>query len=138
MLLTFWCCIAAKRTFTSVVDSLQSVTKDFLLVHHVFDKVRIFKDDHGAYKDLVARASNLRGAKIIIVSATDCIGTDTYNEALSARRSQKIKTDLAKHGGNEIILIPVGEKQLVMECSDSDKDKNKQVQNRYSYVFIIQ
>ena len=129
---------AAKRTFTSVVDSLQSVTKDFLLVHHMFDKVRIFKDDHGAYKDLVARVSNLRGAKIVIVSATDCIGTDKYNEALSARRSQKIKKDLAKHGGNEIVLIPVGEKQLVMECSDSDKDKNKQVQNRYSYVFIIQ
>ena len=128
----------AKRTFISVVDSLQSVTEDFLLVHHVFDKVRIYKDDHGAYKDLVARVSNLRGAKIVIVSATDCIGTDKYNEALSARRSQKIKTDLAKHGGNEIILIPVGEKQLVMECSDSDKDKNKQVQNRYSYVFIIQ
>ena len=129
---------AAKRTFTSVVDSLQSVTKDFLLVHHMFDKVRIFKDDHGAYKDLVARVSNLRGAKIVIVSATDCIGTDKYNEALSARRSQKIKKDLAKHGGNEIVLIPVGEKQLVMECLDSDKDKNKQVQNRYSYVFIIQ
>ena len=129
---------AAKRTFTSVVDSLQSVTKDFLLVHHMFDKVRIFKDDHGAYKDLVARVSNLRGAKIVIVSATDCIGTDKYNEALSASRSQKIKTDLAKYGGNEIVLIPVGEKQLVMECSDSDKDKNKQVQNRYSYVFIIQ
>jgi outer membrane protein OmpA-like peptidoglycan-associated protein len=127
-----------KRTFISVVDSLQSVTKDFLLVHHVFDKVRIFKDDHGAYKDVVKRVSNLHGAKIVIVSATDCIGTDTYNEALSARRSKKIKTDLAKYGGNEIILIPVGEKQLVMECSDSDKDKNKQVQNRYSYVFIIQ
>ena len=128
---------AAKRTFISVVDSLQTVTKDFLLVHHEFDKVRIFKEDHEAYKDLVERVRKLRGVKIIIVSATDCLGTDAYNEALSERRSHKIKTDLSKKGRNEIISIPVGEKQLVMECSDADKDKKKQVENRYSYIFII-
>ena len=128
---------AAKRTFISVVDSLQTVTKDFLLVHHEFDKVRIFKEDHEAYKDLVERVRKLRGVKIIIVSATDCLGTDAYNEALSERRSHKIKVDLSKKGRNEIILIPVGEKQLVMECSDADKDKKKQVENRYSYIFII-
>jgi outer membrane protein OmpA-like peptidoglycan-associated protein len=128
---------AAKRTFISVVDSLQTVTKDFLLVHHEFDKVRIYKEDHEAYKDLVERVRKLRGVKIIIVSATDCLGTDAYNEALSERRSHKIKIDLSKKRGNEIISIPVGEKQLVMECSDADKDKKKQVENRYSYVFII-
>ncbi len=128
---------AAKRTFLSVVDSLQTVSKDFLLVHHEFDKVRIFKEDHEAYKDLVERVRKLRGVKIIIVSATDCLGTDAYNEALSERRSHKIKIDLSKKGRNEIISIPVGEKQLVMECSDADKDKNKQVENRYSYIFII-
>ena len=128
---------AAKRTFISVVDSLQTVTKDFLLVHHEFDKVRIFKEDHEAYKDLVERVRKLRGVKIIIVSATDCLGTDAYNEALSERRSHKIKIDLSKKGRNEIISIPVGEKQLVMECSDADKDKKKQVENRYSYIFII-
>jgi outer membrane protein OmpA-like peptidoglycan-associated protein len=99
--------------------------------------VKIFKEDHEAYKDLVDRVRKLRGVKIIIVSATDCLGTDEYNEALSARRSHKIKIDLSKKRGNEIISIPVGEKQLVMECSDADKDKKKQVENRYSYVFII-
>lgn len=126
-----------KRTFISVVDSLQTVTKDFLLVHHEFDKVKIFKEDHEAYRDLVYRVRKLRDVKIIIVSATDCLGTDEYNEALSARRSHKIKIDLSRKRGNEIISIPVGEKQLIMECSDADKDKKKQVENRYSYVFII-
>jgi outer membrane protein OmpA-like peptidoglycan-associated protein len=129
--------IVAKRTFISVVDSLQSVTKDYLLVHHEFDKVKIYKEDHDAYRDLVDRVRKLRGVKIVIVSATDCLGTDAYNEALSARRSHKIKVDLSRKGGNEIISIPVGEKQLVMECSATDKDKKKQVENRYSYVFII-
>ena len=99
--------------------------------------MRIFKEDHEAYKDLVERVRKLRGVKIIIVSATDCLGTDAYNEALSERRSHKIKIDLSKKGRNEIISIPVGEKQLVMECSDADKDKKKQVENRYSYIFII-
>jgi outer membrane protein OmpA-like peptidoglycan-associated protein len=129
--------IVAKRTFISVVDSLQSVTKDYLLVHHEFDKVKIYKEDHDAYRDLVDRVRKLRGVKIVIVSATDCLGTDAYNEALSARRSHKIKVDLSRKGGNEIISIPVGERQLVMECSATDKDKKKQVENRYSYVFII-
>ena len=73
----------------------------------------------------------------MVVSATDSFGTDSYNDALSSRRNQKIKKDLAKYGGNQFILIPVGEKQLVMDCSSTDKDKNKQVENRYSYVFII-
>ena len=35
------------------------------------------------------------------------------------------------------LLMPVGEKQLIMGCSESDKDKNKQLENRYSYVFVI-
>jgi outer membrane protein OmpA-like peptidoglycan-associated protein len=107
------------------------------VVHHEFDKVKIYKEDHEAYRDLVDRVRKLRGVKIVIVSATDCLGTDAYNEALSARRSHKIKVDLSRKGGNEIISIPVGEKQLVMECSATDKDKKKQVENRYSYVFII-
>jgi outer membrane protein OmpA-like peptidoglycan-associated protein len=121
----------------SVVDSLQTVTKDFLLVHHEFNRVRIFKEDHKAYRDLVDRVRKLRGVKIIIVSATDCLGTDAYNEALSARRSHKIEIDLSRKRGNEITSIPVGERQLVMECSDANKDKNKQLENRYSYIFII-
>jgi hypothetical protein len=56
---------------------------------------------------------------------------------LSSRRTQKIKKDLAKYGGNNFVLMPVGEKQLIMGCSESDKDKNKQLENRYSYVFVI-
>ena len=50
---------------------------------------------------------------------------------------EKIKKDLSKYGGNNFVLMPVGEKQLIMGCSESDKDKNKQLENRYSYVFVI-
>lgn len=125
------------RTFTSVIDSLKSVTNDYILVHHDFDKVNIVKQDKKIYNDLQDRLQDLRGVTIVVVSATDCIGTDSYNEALSSRRTQKIKKDLAKYGGNQFVLMPIGEKQLVMDCSELDKDKNKQVENRYSYVFVI-
>jgi outer membrane protein OmpA-like peptidoglycan-associated protein len=125
------------RTFTSVIDSLKSVTKDYIMVHHDFDKVNIVKQDKKIYNELQDRLQDLRGVTIVVVSATDCIGTDSYNEALSGRRTQKIKKDLAKYGGNQFVLMPVGEKQLVMDCSELDKDKNKQVENRYSYVFVI-
>lgn len=125
------------RTFTSVIDSLKSVTKDYIMVHHDFDKVNIFKQDKRIYNELQDRFQDLRGVTVVVVSATDCIGTDSYNEALSSRRTQKIKKDLAKYGGNQFVLMPIGEKQLVMDCSELDKDKNKQVENRYSYVFVI-
>jgi outer membrane protein OmpA-like peptidoglycan-associated protein len=125
------------RTFTSVIDSLKSVTKDYIMVHHDFDKVNIFKQDKRIYNELQDRFQDLRGVTVVVVSATDCIGTDSYNEALSSRRTQKIKKDLAKYGGNQFLLMPIGEKQLVMDCSELDKDKNKQVENRYSYVFVI-
>ena len=129
--------VSTKRTFASVVDSLKSVTKDFIMVHHDFDKVNIVKQDKRIYNELQDRLQDLRGVTIVVVSATDCIGTDSYNEALSSRRTQKIKKDLAKYGGNQFVLMPIGEKQLVMDCSELDKDKNKQVENRYSYVFVI-
>jgi outer membrane protein OmpA-like peptidoglycan-associated protein len=129
--------VSVKRTFASVIDSLKSVTKDFIMVHHDFDKVNIVKQDKKIYNVLQDRLQDLRGVTIVVVSATDCIGSDDYNEALSSRRTQKIKKDLAKYGGNDFVLMPVGEKQLIMGCSESDKDKNKQVENRYSYVFVI-
>ena len=129
--------VSTKRTFASVVDSLMSVTKDYILVHHEFDKVNIVKQDKKLYNELQDRLQDLRGVTIVVVSATDCIGSDNYNEALSSRRTQKIKKDLSKYGGNNFVLMPVGEKQLIMGCSESDKDKNKQLENRYSYVFVI-
>ncbi len=129
--------LSTKRTFASVVDSLKSVTKDFIMVHHDFDKVNIVKQDKKIYNELQNRLQDLRGVTIVVVSATDCIGSDDYNEALSSRRTQKIKKDLSKYGGNNFVLMPVGEKQLIMGCAESDKDKNKQLENRYSYVFVI-
>ena len=129
--------VSTKRTFGSVVDSLKSVTKDFIMVHHDFDKVNIVKQDKKLYNELQDRLQDLRGVTIVVVSATDCIGSDDYNEALSSRRTQKIKKDLSKYGGNNFVLMPVGEKQLIMGCAESDKDKNKQLENRYSYVFVI-
>jgi outer membrane protein OmpA-like peptidoglycan-associated protein len=129
--------VSVKRTFASVIDSLKSVTTDFIMVHHDFDKVNIVKQDKKIYNVLQDRLQDLRGVTIVVVSATDCIGSDDYNEALSSRRTQKIKKDLAKYGGNDFVLMPVGEKQLIMGCSESDKDKNNQVENRYSYVFVI-
>jgi outer membrane protein OmpA-like peptidoglycan-associated protein len=129
--------VSTKRTFASVVDSLMSVTKDYILVHHEFDKVNIVKQDKKLYNELQDRLQDLRGVTIVVVSATDCFGTDAYNEILSSRRTEKIKKDLSKYGGNNFVLMPVGEKQLIMGCSESDKDKNKQLENRYSYVFVI-
>ena len=65
------------RTFTSVIDSLKSVTKDYILVHHDFDKVNIVKQNKKIYNELQDRLKDLRGVTIVVVSATDCFGTDS-------------------------------------------------------------
>ena len=120
--------ISKSRSFNSFKSSINAPEQIFSCVGFVL----CLKT-----KDLQDRLQDLRGVTIVVVSATDCIGSDNYNEALSSRRTQKIKKDLAKYGGNNFVLMPVGEKQLIMGCLESDKDKNKQVENRYSYVFVI-
>lgn len=119
------------------IDSLQTLTRDFVVLHHPFDKMTIIEKDLPAYYKLIQRVKLMQNKRIVIVSATDCNGSDVYNEDLSNRRANRIFKTLSKLGNNEVIINHVGERELLTNCDEQQRDPLKQVENRYSYIFII-
>jgi outer membrane protein OmpA-like peptidoglycan-associated protein/tetratricopeptide (TPR) repeat protein len=125
-----------KITFNNLVDSLKAVIKDYVVLHHDFDKVTLEKSHVKEYKQLLASIRKTKGARIVVVSAADCKGTDEYNEKLSARRASYIsKQVIAASKKNEVIAMHVGERILAEPCEEN-ANKDKQLENRYTYVFI--
>jgi outer membrane protein OmpA-like peptidoglycan-associated protein len=73
----------------------------------------------------------------VIVSATDCNGTEQYNEGLSQRRAKRIYNKINGLSSNKVVIKNVGERELLKACDDVQKSIEEQVINRYSFVFII-
>jgi hypothetical protein len=110
---------AMGRYFARTVDSLMKLTKDYVALHHPFNQVYVVQKDLNEYYKLIERVKRMRGKRIVIVSASDC------NKTLSALSS------------NNIIIKNVGEKELLKDCNDIANTKEDQLENRYSYVFIL-
>lgn len=125
------------RFLAKTVDSLTKVTNNFIELHHVFNKVTIVKEDLNVYKELLERIKNINGREIVIVSATDCKGTISYNERLSQRRARYLYNTISKLSKNKVIIKHVGERELIKACDDVKKSIDANVVNRYSYVFIV-
>jgi hypothetical protein len=128
--------VVEKVSFKNIIDSLKSLTDDYVIFHHDFDKVTLERSHKAAYKKLQARIHKLKGARILVVSAADCKGTDEYNEKLSARRSAYLTKNLQnKAKMNTYISLHVGERILAEPC-DEKATRKQQLENRYSYIFI--
>jgi outer membrane protein OmpA-like peptidoglycan-associated protein len=123
--------------FARTIDSLKTLTKDYVELHHPFDKVYIIQKDLVNYYKLIERIKRMKGKEIVIVSATDCNGSDEYNEDLSQRRAKRIYKTLSALSNNKVVIKHVGERELLKACDDVKKSIEEQVVNRYSYVFII-
>jgi len=126
------------RLYAKTVDSLMKLSKDYVELHHPFNQVFIIKKDLDNYKKLIERIKIMKGREIVIVSATDCNGTDEYNENLSDRRAKHIYKTVSKLSNNNVIIKHVGERELLKACEDVKKSIEEQVVNRYSYVFIME
>jgi len=123
--------------FVRAVDSLKSLTKFYVELHHPFDQVYIIEKDLPEYYKVIELVKRLKNKKIVIVSAADCNGSLEYNEDLSTRRANRIYRTLSKLSNNDVVIQNVGERELLKDCSDAKKDIAAQVVNRYSYIFII-
>ncbi len=124
------------KQFIRTIDSLKSLTNDYVELHHPFDQVYIIKKDLNDYYKLIERVKSMKGKKIVIVSAADCNGDLEYNEDLSLRRAKRIFKSLS-NSFNTTMIKQVGERELLKDCSDARKDIEEQVVNRYSYIFIL-
>jgi outer membrane protein OmpA-like peptidoglycan-associated protein/tetratricopeptide (TPR) repeat protein len=125
------------RLYAKTVDSLMKLSKDYVELHHPFNQVNIIQKDLVGYKQLIARVKQMEGREIVIVSATDCNGSDDYNENLSERRAKHIYKTLSKLADNLVVIKHVGERELLKACEDVKKSILEQQVNRYSYVFIM-
>lgn len=123
--------------FRLTIDSLKTMSKDYVELHHPFDQVYIIEKDLPDYYKIIEMVKRLHNKKIVIVSAADCNGSLEYNEDLSARRANRIYKTLSKLSDNEVVIKNVGERELLKACEDVKKSIEEQVVNRYSYVFII-
>jgi tetratricopeptide (TPR) repeat protein len=120
------------RQFKRAIDSLATLSDDYTVLHHLFDQVYVMKEDLNEYYKLIQRVKNMKGKKIVIVSAADCTGDETYNNDLSKRRANRIYKTLSKLGDHEVVINAVGETELIQSCNETTQELN-----RYSYVFIV-
>lgn len=125
------------RLYAKTVDSLMKLSKDYVELHHPFNQVFIVQKDMAGYKQLIERVKQMEGREIVIVSATDCNGSDAYNEDLSERRARHIYKTISKLANNNVVIKHVGERELLKACEDVKKSILEQQVNRYSYVFIM-
>lgn len=125
------------KTFRLTIDSLKTIAKDYVELHHPFNQVYIIENDLADYYKIIEMVKRIHNKKIVIVSAADCNGSLDYNEDLSARRANRIYRTLSKLSDNEVIIKNVGERELLKACDDLKKSIDEQVVNRYSYVFIL-
>jgi outer membrane protein OmpA-like peptidoglycan-associated protein len=126
-----------KPTFNNIIDSLKAITSDYVQLHHQFDKTAIEKSDLSNYFKLINRVKATTNARIIVISAADCMGNAEYNEKLSSRRSDAITAQLRKSKkSNTYVSLHLGESVLVEACDIQYYNRKNQKSNRYTYVFI--
>ena len=81
--------------------------------------------------DVVSKLGSINLEVIIAVGHTDSVGSDAYNQALSLRRSEAVKSYLVGKGveKNRVYTEGKGEKQPVADNKSADgRAKNRRVE----------
>ena len=96
-----------------------------------FDKSVLKPEGKAKLDDVVSKLGSINLEVIIAVGHTDSVGTDAYNQALSVRRSEAVKSYLIGKGvdKNRVYTEGKGEKQPVADNKTSDgRAKNRRVE----------
>jgi len=96
-----------------------------------FDKSVLKPEGRAKLDDLVSKMQGLNLEVIIAVGHTDSIGTDTYNQRLSVRRAEAVKSYLVSKGveKNRVYTEGKGEKQPVADNKTAEgRAKNRRVE----------
>jgi OOP family OmpA-OmpF porin len=83
-------------------------------VNFDFDKANI-RPDAGVILDEAVRILSEDNSRVSIEGHTDAIGTDAYNQRLSERRANSVKTYLVEHGidGSRLSTVGYGESRPI-------------------------
>lgn len=96
-----------------------------------FDKAVLKPEGKSKLDDLTGKLKDITLEVIIAVGHTDSIGTDQYNQRLSVRRAEAVKSYLVSKGveANRIYTEGKGEKQPVADNKTRDgRAKNRRVE----------
>ena len=96
-----------------------------------FDKSVLKPEGRAKLDDLVSKMQGLNLEVIIAVGHTDSVGADAYNQRLSVRRSEAVKTYLVSKGveKNRVYTEGKGEKQPVADNKTAEgRAKNRRVE----------
>jgi OOP family OmpA-OmpF porin len=96
-----------------------------------FDRAVLKPEGRAKLDDLVSKMSGLNLEVIIAVGHTDSIGSDAYNQRLSIRRSEAVKSYLVSKGveKNRVYTEGKGEKQPVADNRTAEgRAKNRRVE----------
>jgi OOP family OmpA-OmpF porin len=96
-----------------------------------FDKSVLKAEGKAKLDDLVGKVKGINLEVIIAVGHTDSVGTDSYNQRLSVRRSEAVKAYLVSKGieKNRVYTEGKGEKQPVADNKTSEgRAKNRRVE----------
>ena len=96
-----------------------------------FDKSVLKPEGKAKLDDLVSKMSGLNLEVIIAVGHTDSVGGDAYNQKLSVRRSEAVKSYLVSKGveKNRVYTEGKGEKQPVADNKTAEgRAKNRRVE----------
>ncbi|MDO8441573.1 MAG: OmpA family protein [Polaromonas sp.] len=96
-----------------------------------FDKSVLKPEGKAKLDDLVGKIKGINLEVIIAVGHTDAIGSDSYNQKLSVRRSESVKAYLVSKGieKNRVYTEGKGEKQPVADNKTGEgRAKNRRVE----------
>lgn len=96
-----------------------------------FDKSVLKPEGKAKLDDLVGKIKGINLEVIIAVGHTDAVGSDTYNQKLSVKRSEAVKAYLVSKGveKNRVYTEGKGEKQPVADNKTSEgRAKNRRVE----------
>ena len=96
-----------------------------------FDKSVLKPEGRAKLDDLISKMGGINLEVIIAVGHTDSVGTDAYNQRLSVRRSEAVKSYLVSKGveRNRVYTEGKGEKQPVADNKTAaGRAKNRRVE----------
>ena len=96
-----------------------------------FDKSVLKPEGKAKLDDLVGKIKDINLEVIIAVGHTDAVGSDSYNQKLSVRRSESVKAYLVSKGieKNRVYTEGKGEKQPVADNKTGEgRAKNRRVE----------
>ncbi len=118
-------------------DSIKNSSKRIFTIYHDFDKAAYRIVDEKILQEAIQLLQDHPDYWLQIVSATDCKGSQEYNQALSERRARYVLNHLPKQLQAKAIMRCVSKNEPKEPCEQGNAyNETAQEINRYTYLLV--